>query len=283
MGKKNFLRNHFIYHDYFARLKAISISLFKWNGLPETCNERFLEECLFRYGQAGFLEDEFMSYLNTKIIPSSELNVYEEPTAFTCFSVGYNRYKQKDECVWIRNNYLAKATETTTMIYAERLARIDLSYDVNIQAQKTPILIHCDDKTKNSLENIYKQYSGDAPVIYVHKSMQEKPLEVLNTNAPFVADKLREEKANVWNDYLEFLGVNTNPSDKKKERLIISEVESNNEEVEIQGQTMLICRQKACEEINKLFGLNVSVEYRLDTLQKLKGEVNNGTVHDRTP
>ena len=282
MGKKNFIRNHFIYHDYFARLKEITLTLFKWNGLPETCNERFLEECLFRYGQAGFLEDPNMSFLNTKIIPASVLNVYEEPTAFTCFSVGYSEYKHKDECVWIRNNYLAKATETTTMIYAERLARIDLTYDVNIHAQKTPVLIKCEDKTLTSLKNIYKQYEGNEPVIFAHKSLQDKPLEVLNTSAPFVADKLREDRQNIWNDYLEFLGVNTNPSDRKKERLIVSEVESNNEEIEIQAQTMLVCRQKACEEINKMFGLNVSVEYRLDALKPkvTKGSDENGKVHD---
>ena len=62
---------------------------------------------------------------------------------------------------------------------------------------------------------------------------------------------------------LEFLGVNTNPSDKKKERLIVSEVSSNNEQIDIQSACMLLTRQEACRQINEKFGLNVSVKKRI--------------------
>ncbi|MBO5809802.1 MAG: hypothetical protein J6R32_03135, partial [Bacteroidales bacterium] len=227
----------------------------------------FLEECLFSTGRAIFIKDPQMSYMNLKATPAATLNPYNEPTAYTAYSVGYSKVFNSDDCVYIRNNYLEKSTDSNIMIFAERLTNIEMSHGVNINAQKTPVLILCDDKSKLSLETVYNQYAGDSPVIFGTKSLTDNPLSAITTGAPFVADKLREEKHAVWNECLEFLGINTNPADKKKERLIVSEVNSNNEQIDIQALTMLLCRQQACEAINKKYGLNVSVSLRVDELK----------------
>lgn len=268
MGKRNDIRRTLVFHDYYSRLKSIALSIYKWEGLPDTCNARFLEDCLFHYGCAIFVEDEEMSFLNLKATPATTLNVYNEPLAYTAFSTGYTKMFNAEECVFIRNNYLEKSTDSTILLFAERLTKIEMSLNVNINAQKTPVLIRCDEKTRTSLEAIYNQYEGDRPVIFGSKSLQEKPLETLKTDAPFVADKLREEKRAVWNEALEFLGLNTNPSDKKKERLVVNEVDANNEQIDIQASTMLSARQEACEAINKKFGLNVSVKMRVDEMKE---------------
>lgn len=277
MGKKDYLlRNSQLFHDYYSRLKSIALSVFEWEGLPETCNARFLEDTLFHYGQAVFVEDKNMSYLNLKVTAASELNVYNEPTAYHAFSTGYNEMYAADECVIIRNNALCRSTESTIINYAERLAELEQAISINCNAQKTPILIKCDERTRKTLEVIYAQFDGNKPVIFASKGLEANPLEVLNTNAPFVADRLREEKRAVWNEALEFLGINTNPSDKKKERLIVTEVNANNEQIDIQFESMLAEREESCRKINEMFGLNVSVKKRV------KEVVNSGTVHNGT-
>ena len=272
MGRKLNIRQSLIFHDYYSRLKNIALSIFKWENLPETCNEKFLEDCLFKYGQAVFVKDENMSFLNLCVTPADTLNVYNEPLAYRAYSTGYSEVYDADKCVIVRNNRMSKSTDSTITLFAERLARIELSIDVNINAQKTPILIRCDQKTQTSLEKIYEQYTGDKPVIFGSKSLQDKPLETLTTGAPFVADKLREEKRAVWNEALEFLGINTNPSDKKKERLIVDEVDSNNEQIDIQAQTMQLCREESAERFNKLWGKDVKVVRRINTIKDLQPE-----------
>lgn len=263
MTRKYTVRNTLIFHDYYSRLKEIALSVFKWNNLPETCSARFLEDTLFHFGNAVFVHDPTMSFLTLKVAPSDTLNVYNEPLSFRAYSTGYDRDYKADECVYIRNNYLEKSTDSTIILFAEKLAEIDISATINIKAQRTPVLVRCDEKTRTSLDAVYTQYDGGKPVIWGSKSLQDKPLEVLKTDAPFIADRLREEKRAVWNEALEFLGLNTNPSDKKKERLIISEVNANNEQIDIQSETMLLTRVKACELINTMWGLNVSVERRV--------------------
>ena len=281
MSKKFNIRRSFIYYDIYSRLKNIALSAYKWEGLPDTCNARFLEDTLFHYGQAVFVNDPEMSFLNLKVTAADRLNVYNEPLAYTAYSTGYNKIYSADDCVFIRNNLMNKSTDSTIMMYAERIAKIEMAIDINVQAQKTPILIRCDEKTKTTLENIYNQYTGDSPVIFGHKALQDKPLDVLITGSPFVADKLREEKRALWNECLEFLGFNTNPADKKKERLIVSEVDSNNEQIDIQAATMLLCREMACEAINKMFGLNVSVKRRVEEMKpKFDGGIEDGEIYN---
>lgn len=263
------IRNHYVFHDYLSRLKNIAVTIYKWEDLPKTCNARYLEETLYHHGIAGFFEDPDMSFLNLKCTPSGMLNPYNEPLSYTMHGTGYHKEYAANDCVIIRNNPLKKSTESTMILFAERLATIELALNVNINAQKTPVLIKCDEKTRTSLENIYRQYEGNAPVIFATKALQDRPLEVLNTGAPFVADKLRAEKRAVFDEALEFLGINTNPSDKKKERLIIAEVDSNNEQIDIQSLTMFACRQYACQEINEKYGLNVKVSLRVEELKSL--------------
>lgn len=267
MGKKFNIRQTHFFHDYASRLKNVAMSVFKWE-LPDTCNERFLEDTLYHFGKACIILDPDMSYLNLRCTPSSILNVYNESTAFECFSTGYSKTFEAENCVFIRNNYIEKSTESTLILYAERLANLEMIMQVNLNAQKTPLLIHCDKQTEMSLRAIYDQFEENKPAIFGSKSLSDKPLNVLLTGAPYIVDKVREEKRAVWNEALEFIGVNTNPSDKKKERLIVSEVESNNEEIDIQKHTMLLCRQEAVKQAKKKLDLDISVSVRLDEAEK---------------
>lgn len=269
MSKKFNIRRSIIYNDIYSRLKNIALSIYKWEGLPETCNERFLENSLFETGRAVFVKDKRLGYMNLNVNPNGDLNHYNEPIRYTAYSTGYSKDYEADNCVMVYNNMMRKSTDSTLMIYAERLARIQSAIDTNINAQKTPLFIRCDTKTEKSLTTIYDQYDGDKPVIVGSKALQNNPIESINTGAPFVADKLREEYRNTWNEVLEFLGLNTNPSDRKKERVIVAEVNSNNEQIDIQALTGLSCRQKACEDFKKLYGKEITVSQRVDDLKKL--------------
>ena len=76
-----------------------------------------------------------------------------------------------------------------------------------------------------------------------------------------IADKLQEHKNNLVCELLTILGLNNNDSNNlKKERLIVDEVNANNQEIEMYLDTDYKNRKKACDEINNKFGLNITVE-----------------------
>jgi hypothetical protein len=142
---------------------------------------------------------------------------------------------------------------------------MDRIIDVNVNAQKTPVLIVCDEKERLTMKNLYMQYDGNEPFIFGDKSLNVKGLQVLKTDAPFVGDAIEELRVQVWNDAMSYLGV-SNVNVTKKERLITDEVQRNMGGVLASRNSPLEMRRQAAEQINKMFGLNIEVDYREDIL-----------------
>jgi hypothetical protein len=248
-------------NDYYDRLKLIALSLFEWENLPDSCNPRFLEQTLYLYGRALFIYDDTLGYLNTKVTPSGKLNIYDEPVSYTAYGIDYNKIFDKDDCVIIRNNYLERPTDHSVILFASRLTEAERTIDVNIKAQKTPVLVRVDEKDRLTIKNLYKQYEGNEPFILGGKSLNPDGLKVLKTDAPYVVDKIQKYKHEIWNEALTFFGINNTNTDKR-ERLTDDEVNANNEIISLNAQTMLLSRQEAAEAINKKYGLKVSVKMR---------------------
>lgn len=253
--------NAYTFNDYYNRMKLLAMSVFKWENLPESCSERFLEMALFDYGKAVFCNDDILGILSLTCTPSAELNIYNDPVKYTAYSTNYSKEYNLSDIVLVRNNNLMLPTAWTVELFAYRIAKTERSIDVNVNAQKTPVLINCDERERLTLKNIYQKFDGNTPVIFGKKGIDLTNFEVLKTEAPFVADKLEDYKKTVWNEFLTFIGIN-NSSIDKKERLIADEVNSNNQAISLSAQTMLLTRQKACEDFNKLFGGNISVKLR---------------------
>lgn len=255
-------------NDYYDRLKLIALSLFEWENLPDSCNPRFLEMTLYTYGRALFINDETTGFLNMRCTPSGKLNNYDEPVSYTAYSTIYNKEFERDQCVLIRNNLLERPTENSVILFSTRLSEAERTIDTNIIAQKTPVLIRCDEKDRLTMKNLYKQYEGNEPFILGAKTLNIDGLKVLKTEAPFVADKLQIYKQQIWNEALTFFGIN-NVNSEKRERLISDEANANNEVISINAQSMLLTRLEACEQINKMYNLNVNV--RMRSVEELQG------------
>ena len=254
--------------DYLNRLKEYALNMFEWINLPKTVDARFIELVLFEEGKINFFEDKLIGFLALRVNESGKQNVYNEfDKKYIYANNGFRRTRNLRNSVTIYNNYLRTPTYTTVNLYAIRLARVTRAIDLNIEAQKTPILITCPENQKLSLKNVYEQYKGNAPVIYTDSEFNLDSIKVLKTDAPFVVDKLTLYKHDIWNEVMTFLGVNNSNQDKK-ERLVANEVDANDEQIEQARFNMLDARKDACKKINDMFGLNIDVKFRNDNVQK---------------
>ena len=263
--------NNRTFTDYYYRLTLIARSVFKWNNLPNGIDEKWIERYLYNEGECVFFHDEQRGLMVAKCSQDGELNYYDEPTSVLPIATSYtgDTLTNGEECILIRNNDLATPTHYTIQLFAMRLANLERTIDVNISAQKTPVLINCTEKQKVSLKNVYKQYNGNEPVIFATKDIDMNSINVVRTDAPAVFDKLRVERNNVWNEAMTFLGIN-NAKQDKKERLVEAEVSGNDEQIEICAEVMLKSRQEATKRINALFGTNISVEMRVQPTPTLE-------------
>ena len=271
MGRKRDLQfcesaymNNRTYLQYYNRLTELAISMFEWQNLPETVDQRFLEMCLFSDGMCIFFQDEVLGYLGLQCMIGGKLNVYRIPMERRAYATnGYQRELDGTNSVIIFNNYLHTNSMLDVEMFSKRLYNLDRAIDVNANAQKTPVLIQCDESQRLTMKNLYKQYEGNEPFIFGSKGLDANGLKVLQTGAPYVADKLYELKTQIWNEALTYLGI-SNINVVKKERMITDEVTRNQGGTVASRYSRLESRRQACKQINEMFGLDIWVDYRED-------------------
>lgn len=269
MGKKKTFfdesleNNMETFYLYYNRLKEIAISRFKWLNLPDSVDPRYLELCLFENGNALFFKDSEMGYLTLSDVSNGNFDVYGEPLKRRAYS-RYNNYQRQlnyKNSTYIWNNMLRTGNVLEIQSFAKRLYNLDRIIDVNANAQKTPVLVLCDEKERLTMKNLYQQFDGNAPVIFGDKALNVHGVQVLKTDAPFICDKIYELKTQIWNEALTYLGI-PNVAYQKRERLVSDEVTRGLGGTLISRKSALTMREEACRKINNMFGLNVEVEFQ---------------------
>lgn len=278
--KESAVLNNRTYLDIYDRLFELAVNRFKWKDLPNTCSDRFLENSLFKKGFCLFFKDEVIGYLTLRATLGGKLDVYDIPVDRRAYaSNGYQNNLNQYNSVIIMNNSRYLPDLMTIENYALQLYEIKRAYYINIKRQKTPQIILASAQQRLTFENFIEQYDGNVPFILGDKDFQKELDDVVNidTSTPFIADKLAVQFHTVWNEALTYLGIDNSNTDKK-ERLVENEVAGNNGAVEMQRNIALTARERACEEINRMFGLNVSVKFRsnIDLKVQLNNQIETG-------
>lgn len=277
------LMNSRTYIDYLERMKKICLSMFEWVNLPDSCNARFLEMCLYYNGQAALLYDSDLGYLNTMACDGGYINLYGLPTEVQCYSYRFNQRRslyttdvgeEKDkECILVLNNFERVPTCATVELFAKRLAEAQRTCDVNIKSLRTPLLITTDQKQYFTLKKMYEEYDGNTPALFADKNvLTPDAIKTLKTESPVLLQDLMDYKREIWNEFLSFIGVQN--LSEKRERLISSEIDSNNELINLNLQALLIPRKEACKQFNEKYGLMgdkaIDVKVRSDLYNIIK-------------
>lgn len=258
------LMNNQTYIDYLERMKKICLSMFEWENLPDSMNARFLEMCLFYNGQAALLYSDDYGYINTMAADGGYINIYGLPTEINCYSYRFNERRslytvdvgaeKGEECILVMNNYERVPTTASVTLFAYRLAEAQRVADINLSSQKYPLLLTTDQRQLFTLKKMYEEYDGNTPVIFADKNViSPDALKAIKTDAPFIVNDIMDYKREIWNEFLTFMGLQN--LSEKKERLITSEADSNNELINMNLQALLIPRKEACKQFNEKYGL----------------------------
>ena len=274
-----------------AYLENLALAGFKWEGLPAGIDSRAIEYIMLHFGMGAlFAEDGGLLFAQAS--PANQLNLYYNPNEINLYSPA-GQYWQRHCNFWVNaenevmprdavmlfDNMTRKPLEVFITNYAQRLARIDRVIDLNVSAQKTPWIITGPEEAKSTKKAIIKKLESNAQFISQNTDMGNiVTYDVLNTQAPYVADKLLDAKKRILDEAVTFLGAD-NANTDKRERVNTQEVLSNNEQVMLMRNSRLKCRQEFCRYANVVFGdmLNEEINVKWSVPHLRESEAPNVT------
>lgn len=268
--KARYIQQRTFYHfvDY---LYLAAVSRFKWNDLPETVDQRMIEQSLIMEGSCLFFKlDIDGNYYATPSANSGKFDLYGIPlTRRVVRPSGFKRtFRAQDkDNVLIYNDYTLMPFIQVIWYYAEKFTRIEVAKDVNTELQKKPKAIRTNKDNVKSIKEAINSAQLGVPYILTDDDLTQPndKTEVLDFDTPVILEELEKEKNALFSEYLTRLGFN-NINIYKSAHLTVDESNANNEHIQSFRNSALEMREKACDKINELFGLNLSVEFNANQI-----------------
>lgn len=248
--------------EIFNQLLNIALARFEWSGLPETCNPMVLEKTLLFYGKALFFYDaEIGGFFHTPCNLPGPFNIYYESIVREAYSFDYR------ETYTIENSVLIKASQTmvpdylSIWNYVPRIADAIRAIDVHMQTLKRPYVIVCEEKQRNTVIRTINRITDNEIAVIGEKGMTGSDISVLNLNSSSNLSEMWSCVKQYYNAVFNSLGIKNAFTDKK-ERLVTTEANGQTNSTRHALESELYSRELAAEEINRMYGLNVSVRSR---------------------
>lgn len=247
------------YAEIFNRITNIALSRFKWNGLPDTCRPDILEQTLFFYGDALFFEDSDLGFIHTPVELPGPFNVYYESINREAYSFEYHKTYDIGNSVLIKANKTMFPDYLTVWNYTPKIANCLRAIDVHTETLKRPYMVSCPDKVVQSVKTMLNKISDNEIAVIGEKIGENGDIKILPLGSVSNLQDMWANVKNYLNQVFSSLGVK-NSYTEKRERMITSEAEGEGNAIRHALESELAERQLACERINSMFGLNVSVE-----------------------
>lgn len=256
------------------------IHQFKWNGLtPEESD--YVMRCFWDKGTVAAFKVKHTDKLAYTAWATQKWNMYdfpEEVTLINKWSVPFMpmgvQVVNKDVVLgWIQANH--KGIRDIVDKYIERMVEVDMVIHTNLQTHKLPFLINVKPEDVKKAQDVVDRILNDEPVIFM--DTETSIVETSNTNTPYIIDKLYAYRTSIENELLTYLGIDNSTMNTAKERMLVDEVNANNEVINQNQQTMLANLEAFTQHIQEVFGITITVE---PTVKPVESIYENGDVNE---
>ena len=266
-----------------AYMLAKTLSMFEWEGLPETIPYEELEKLLQVNGYAFITEVGGELYAFAGGMGGLQ-DVYGNPTEITINNVALKFNKTlnlETDGVLVRSDDLKLGLRPILNKYHMIMCENDINMMIHGYNGRLSTLISAsDDKTKTSAETMLeKVIDGELAIIgesamfdgvKSHQAGRSHPVTSLIEFQQYM-------KASMYNE----IGLNAN-FNMKRERLNSAEVLQNEDTIYPFVDNMMKCRLVAVEKINEMYGTEIDVDYGSVWADKKRERVDNIVVKEES-
>lgn len=257
--------------------KSLGISVFEWDGLPDNIRPFYPESTLYDQGICCMVP--LPGTNDVDIFPvaygSMELDMHGFPISWRAYPVGTspgaeilkNTVFTEEDSVLIWNNPDRTGTQPYIETQVMNMLMTDNVIKTNTLVQNTPVWVKADTKNALTAKNIFAMFGVEPAIFQTNFSKDDSSMEAINLGIQFLGAELSDQYETFNNRILRYLGISHLPVEKQ-ERMLTGEVSANDDMLSMVVKPRMDCRQRACEQIKDVFGLDVTVELYADKLQQ---------------
>lgn len=271
------------WQDVFNRLVAKAVNQYEWIGdVPTTIDTYFFEEQLLFRGFACWIKMTDDIYWSLPCVPVGTQNIYYDHNYYRAVSLGFSKefraitHYNKDVfdlinqidssnnaelegCVCFDNTQKYPMIETIS-IYTDKIVDAMRTIDVIAKQLKLGSIIETDEDSKLAIQTAISQIDQNILAIYASPSIATKLKEskaLMTGTAPQALIAAWNHLTSLWSEFNTAFGINNMNRTEKRERLLVDEVNANNEEIDLNEQYRLDQRLHFCDNLKAAFGINV--------------------------
>lgn len=282
-------KNQIEFMNVYASLVNEALGRYKFNGLPDTVNERVLVESLLWYGCVGFFIKDG-NILALPGLPTAAFTLYGDPTEMIVH--GRNGYvdtiklfipngddsalvrkstngtaPKEGTGVWVRENKMAFPFVNYCIEYADKIADTLRTLDVTRANIKRPSVVICEESVINSVKAYFnkrdnnEEYVVSSGVFPADKVKFENPFE---TNP----ENLRDCTMLIewyYNQFRQLEGMKAPSTVDKKAQVSVPELNRDENISDNKQETITDYLQEQLDFVNEKLGCNITVERNMDT------------------
>lgn len=242
---------------------------FDFKGVPENWDYDYLLTNLFIHGYVAITDTSI------GVIPLrcgiTGINVFDHATTAIFANAVLGNFERNlfgdnpaTDCALVKLQYDYQGVTPVIERYAALLAQCDNSIAVNLRNSKVAFIGFVSSKQQAAtVEKMYADIDSGKPAVYVKRGdgLTSEDIYYNHVRETYIANDVQLLKQSIKNDFLTEVGLN-NANTDKRERLIVDEVNANNDEVQANVQHWLDNIREGLKRANSLFGLNLSVSLR---------------------
>lgn len=258
---------------------------FEFGGVPDEWDYDYMLTNLFIHGYIAITDT------SAGVVPLrcgiTGIDIFDHPTRAIFANAVLGNFERNlygdnpaTDCALVKIQYDFMGVMPVVDRYAALLALCDNSIAVNLRNSKVAFIGLVSSKQQaTTFEKLYRDIDRGKPAVYAKKGdgLSTDDIYYNHVRETYIANDVQLLKQSIKNDFLTEVGLN-NANTDKRERLIVDEVNANNDEVQANVQHWLDNIREGLRRANSLFGLNLTVALR--KFDGEKGGADNDTVEN---
>ena len=256
-----------VYSNQFANLTK---SLFLFDNLPDTMENDYINSLLIDYGSLAIINDKEYGLIATPYQTDKMFDLKGRPTRIQAITppnvdtIISGRFYTTEEFELIKLNPQGTSLRSVIMYFCDKITENQRAIDQNVFSSQTPVIYEAVDGQEKTITEMFNQMAKMVKAIVLKRdrgARAEDIVKILPT-PEFKGDKFIKNIQYYEGELYNFCGFKHTPFEKA-ERLLTSEVESNNEILHTTKAMMYREIQDGVEKVNKKFGTKITVDFTL--------------------